>query len=116
MTRPKADSDPWLTDPISRDRVIAKTVVEGMRSIIGLLRTIRDENSLAKAFADENRDLRAQLQELREEVTLLRSAQVPHFKGGSRYAVYPYTKCPDERCSLPVGHLGNHRGSIGSGA
>lgn len=113
MTRPKADADPWLTDPVSRDKVIAKTVVEGMRTIIGLLRTIRDENAANRAILAENRSLREDIGDLQRELALLRGL----IDGTSehrrpRHRTASYVPCSNESCSLPVGHPGNHRGSV----
>lgn len=103
MTRPKADSDPWLTDPISRDRVIAKTTVEGIRTIISLLRGIRDE-------IDESRALRQEVREMRKEMvgltSALLSANIPLPERARGYEA-----CPASGCALPSGHSDPHRPS-----
>jgi hypothetical protein len=112
MTRPKGDTDPWLTDPISRDRVIAKTVVEGMRTIISLLRGIRDEMAEDRAYRAENSELRAQLADLQEQIDEYRAIKPPLMIG--KYRTAPYMQCENEDCSLPLGHRGNHRGSLAS--
>lgn len=105
MTRPRADSDGWLTDPISRDRIIAKTVVSGIREIIGLLRAMRDEQAETRALREENR-------ELRREVHDLWTAVQPHTDSVTPKAVFGYNVCAMEGCALPDGHSGNHRGSM----
>src|SRR4029077_8168929 len=104
MTRPKGDSDPWLTDPISRDRVIAKTVVEGMHTIISLLRGIREDLGETRALRDENRQMRAEIHDLWIALNGV-GASAPRKRAD-------YNECMSAGCSLPDGHLGNHRGSI----
>lgn len=106
MTRPKADADGWLTDPISRDRAIAKVVVEGIREIIILLRAMRDERAVTTALETENRELRREVHDLWLAV---------HAQGISppaRRQTWP--PCEVEYCALPEGHPGNHRGSVRS--
>lgn len=106
MTRPKADSDPWLTDPISRDRVIAKTVVEGMRTIIGLLRDIRDSaGETNRVLLRENQMLREQLIEAYRQTN-----SSPVVKPPRR----DYPPCEKVGCPLPLGHSDPHRGSLRS--
>lgn len=107
MTRPKADSDPWLTDPVSRDREVSKAVVYGLRTIISLLRAIRDEQ------ADESRVLRAELRNTQADI---RDIWEYVATGGPTPPALatrpPYPRCGVEGCSLPDGHFGNHRGSV----
>lgn len=104
MTRPKADSDPWLTDPISRDRVIAKTVVEGMRTIITLLRGIRDQMDETRSLREENRILRSEMADLARAVTMA-GLPVPH-------KPREYPECEIPGCALPFGHNDPHRPSL----
>jgi hypothetical protein len=110
MTRPKADSDPWLTDPIARDRVVAGTVVKGIRQIIVELRNIRDD-------LDESISLRNRLQDLEEDFRDFRMqvGQSIDLPAGS-YPTYAFEPCEQEVCSLPRGHRGNHRARRGSGS
>lgn len=105
MTRPKADADGWLTDPISRDRVIANVVVKGIREIITLLRAMRDEQAVTRALEQENRELRGEIQDLWQAV---------HAQAGARLPTHKplWEACPWSGCSLPSGHPGNHRGSL----
>jgi hypothetical protein len=90
---------------VSRDREIAKTVVYGMRTIIGLLRDIRDDLAAREAYEDEIRSLRAQITDLSEAVSKSRGNSGPSRERD-------YSVCLIRGCSLPQGHWGNHRGSI----
>ena len=110
MTRPKADSDPWLTDPVTRDKHVAKIVVEGMRTIINQLRAIRDEIAESRAYREENQQLQGHIGDLEERIARLEAGREPVHTG--KYRIAPYMKFEDERCSLPLGHLGNHKGSL----
>lgn len=107
MTRPKGDSDPWLTDPIARDKVVAKTVVAGIREVIVLLRAIRDEGAETRALRAENRELRDEIRQLWQV-----QAGVP-LTQTQRQRDWP--QCEEARCSLPAGHSGNHRGAVQGG-
>ena len=107
MTRPKADADPWLTDPIARDKVVAKTVVAGIREIITLLRAIRDEAAETKALRAENQELRAEMSDLWRSMVGI-SGSSPSRR------IDPYERCNIGHCALPDGHPGNHRGSVRS--
>ena len=103
MTRKKADEDPWLTDPISRDRVIAKTVVEGMHSIIQLLRGIRNDLDESRALRDDIRRLEGHVRDLEAELALSRP-------NGARIRSAPsFEPCPKVGCGLPSGHTDPHR-------
>lgn len=103
MTRPKADSDPWLTDMVTRDREVAKTVVYGFRTIISLLRGIRDETAANQtAMQREIRELRQEVIDLYSEVR----------KGQPVKRSPSFVGCPKPECSLPDGHPGNHRAFI----
>lgn len=107
MTRPKADSDPWLTDMVTRDREVAKTVVYGFRTIISLLRDIRD------VLGEESRASRTERQQMREEMAeMYRQIKSLSQNSGSRVRAMPFEACDHARCSLPKGHLGNHRGFL----
>jgi len=105
MTRPKADSDPWLTDPISRDRVVAKATVHGIREILVTLREIRDDLGRTRALEAENREIRGELRDLWAAVR-----QQKGFVPQPRPQMFP--PCEREQCVLPEGHPGNHRASI----
>ena len=104
MTRPKADTDPWLTDPVSRDRVIAKTVVEGFRQIILLLRGIRED------ALEENRQLRHENAQLRDDLMEMYRTRTTPMPPPIRHT--DLALCLTTGCALPEGHPGNHRGSI----
>lgn len=105
MTRPRADSDGWLTDPISRDRVIAKAVVDGLRNITVLLRDIRNDLTATNLeMRVEMRMMREDLYDLRRRVGVVPDAP-PKVSGDS------WEHCSIVGCSLPVGHYGAHRGS-----
>lgn len=107
MTRPKADSDGWITDPIARDRVVAKTVVEGIRQIVRELRAIRDELGETRALREENRELRTEVHDL----------WLAHYAQGGGAVPKPKSQwpaCEVEYCALPDGHPGAHRGSVRS--
>lgn len=103
MTRPKADSDGWLTDPISRDRAIAKAVVEGLSEIKMLLRGIRSD-------LDESLGMRQAMREVEDEVRDLRMALATSV-GPPRERDLGYIKCLTPMCILPVGHNGGHQPS-----
>lgn len=106
MTRPKADSDPWLTDPVSRDRVIAKTVVSGIREITVLLRGIRDGQ------AEEIRTLRRENTRLRGDL-IAAYRESAHLSAGHK--VDPgFPPCEKEGCALPLDHFEPHLGSLRS--
>jgi hypothetical protein len=107
LTRPKADSDPWLTDPVSRDRVIAKTVVSGMREIIVLLRGIRDGQ------ADEIRALRRDNAHLRTDL-IAAYRELAQVKSSPNHVDPGYPPCEKEGCPLPRDHYEPHRGSLRS--
>lgn len=106
MTRPKADSDGWLTDPVSRDREVSKAVVSGFRTIISLLRAIRDEQAESRALQVELRETRQEVRDLWEQLSRSQVKTPSHFRTND------YPSCDEDRCSLPEGHLGNHRGSL----
>jgi hypothetical protein len=106
MTRPKADSDPWLTDMVSRDREIAKTVVYGIREIVVLLRGIRDgQAEEIKTLTRENARLRNEL------IDAYRSYARPQT---TKAAISDFPTCEAQGCALPQGHFEAHRGSIKS--
>lgn len=93
---------------VSRDREIAKTVVYGIRTIISLLRGIRDE------IATENAELRREIRESRQETRdlweqLARQGMTSRPKPSRKGFEFG---CEIESCSLPAGHAGNHRGSL----
>jgi uncharacterized membrane protein len=89
---------------VSRDREIAKTVVYGIRTIISLLREIRDELGARRQYEDEIRALHSRIGDLSDAVARSHS--------GVGRESRRYTSCDVRGCSLPKGHLGNHRGSI----
>ena len=107
MTRPKADSDPWLTDPVSRDRVIAKTVVMGIREITVLLRGIRDGQ------ADEARALRRDNARLRNDL-IAAYRELAQVRSGEHQDRPDFPPCEKEGCPLPRDHFEPHRGSLRS--
>lgn len=105
MTRPKADTDPWLTDPVSRDREVSKSVVYGLRTITSLLRGIRDDSVLTQ------QSMQREIRELRQEVIDLWQANAD-MRGKQPARRTDFEACPEGVCSLPGGHQGNHRASI----
>ncbi len=109
MTRAKADSDPWLTDMVSRDREIAKTVVYGIREIIQLLRGIRDDlNQERASLLRENARLRDEISEAYREHAGRDSVRPVTFdKRGPGFV-----SCEAHGCPLPMGHDEPHRGSL----
>lgn len=107
MTRPRADSDPWLTDMVSRDKEIAKTVVYGIRTIITLLRDIKDgQAEEARILRQENARLRDDLLEAYRAA----SSMPPSPREIRRANDVP--PCEMAECSLPLGHFDAHRGKI----
>lgn len=108
MTRPRADSEGWLTDPISRDRTIAKTVVEGIHQIITLLRGIRADLDESKALREDIRRLEGRLRDIEVEF----AAQRP--SGPLRGRRLDYESCPKPGCGLPSGHTDAHRPRVGA--
>lgn len=121
MTRPKADTDAWLLDPITRDRQVANSVVRGIRTIEVLLRGIRDD-------LDESRTLRAEVSALMERsaynearaealLDLIEGSHsiAPEAKGRARElvrgrsAAFDFAPCEIAFCGLPSGHRDPHR-------
>jgi hypothetical protein len=90
---------------VTRDREIAKSVVYGLRTIISLLRGIRDE------LADEQATMRRDIRELRQEVIDLWEAGVRR-DGIAPPKTTSYEACENTYCALPFGHSGNHRPSL----
>lgn len=105
MTRPKADADGWILDPIARDRIVAKEVVYGIRQMTLLLRGIRDDMVESRALRDRIEELETEVRDVRSEMASLRAGS-----GGQRVTTQRWTPCSDPQCSLPSGHTDNHRG------
>ena len=103
VTRPKADADPWLSDMVAREREVSRTVVYGIRTVISLLREIRDN------AAEESRALRRENAQLRDDFIAFQRQMLGTTATTHRPLLPP---CDDPRCGLPLGHPGNHRGSL----
>jgi hypothetical protein len=127
VTRPKADEDGWLTDPISRDRVIAEAVVRGMRNIELLLRGIRDDAITAyREVHEEIREVRDNVERdrWRTQTLLEIIAESPSVDPALRAraaealpqsAKMRFTPCPNHSCALPSGHTDPHRPRVARG-
>jgi len=79
-----------------------------MRTIISQLRAIREEISESRAYREENLLLRGRIGDLEDRIGRLETNGAV----GIRRRARGYSPCIIEECSLPLGHMGNHRGSM----